>query len=219
MSSAAFHSWGSTLEILDGTFFSVIECSVIAISYTADELDITNHESLDSWRENVRGLKSCEILVEGNLIIASDSHGWVSSHGIMTLFDSGELAVWRLTFKNATPITFTAFVPEYTWNNDVEDKIHFSLRLRVSGEITESQLILDLWSEDFNYAPLDEGGFILAYEEQWDYFEGLSFVEQYLEEWSYEEFQIANLQWLEEWNYDVPPDEDFVLQYTEDWES
>lgn len=217
MPSAAFHAHGSILEVLDGTFFPVIEVSVLALGYTADELDISNHESLQAWREFVRGLKSCELLVEGNLIIASDSHGWSSTRGLMTLFDSGQLAVWRLIFPDASPLLFTAFVAEYTWSNDVEDAIRFSARLRVSGSVEEGQIIIDLWDENFNYAALDNGTFTLQYLEPWDYYNEEDWVLQYTEPWTYSLYQTAELKYTEPWEFNYPST--VQLEYLEEWES
>lgn len=214
MPSAATHAHGTTLEIFDGVFRPLIEMSVFAMSWAGDEIDTTNHDSLDAWREYILGLKNVEMLCEGNLIIASDSHGFTSSHGVGTLFDTGQIMPWRMIFKNAAqPITFTAFVREYTWEMDSEDKISCSLMLRVTGSIALLELVISLWQENFNYTM---GGVGKQYDETWDFHSG-NFTVGYTETWDYSNFQTATLNYTEPWDslgYIVGPS-----QYLETWES
>lgn len=214
MPSVAVHSHGSVLEVFDGIFFPLIEMSVFGMSWIGDEIDVTSHTSLDAWREYILGLKNVELLCEGNLIIASNSHGFTTGHSIGTLFDSGQIMPWRLTFKNAPqPLSFTAFVREYTWVLDAEDKASCSIALRVTGGIGLAELIFSLWQEDFNYIV---GGVGKQYDETWDFHSG-NFTVGYTEPWDYSDFQTATLSYTEPWDslgYSVGPS-----QYLETWES
>jgi predicted secreted protein len=231
MPSEAFHAHGSTLEIYDGTqFIPIIELSVIGMNFSADELDLTHHESLDAWREYARGLKSAEVLLEGNLIIDNASHGFDETYGLGFLFDAKTFAILRIRFREGDPLTFTALLPEYTWVNDVEDAIRFSGRFRVSGIVTEAELFVLLWSEDFNYAPFDFGEFVLQYTDTWDYDQGKTWILAYFDDWDYGQDKTWTLEYFDSWDYGTttetsryietwePPTYTSTSQYLETWE-
>lgn len=199
MPSQAFHAHGSTLEVYDGVnFIPIVELSVIGMNFSGDELDTTNHTSLNAWREYVRGLKTADVILEGNLIIGSSSHGFDETYGLGFLFDTDTLAVLRIRFREGAPLTFTALLPEYTWENDVEDAIRFSGRFKVSGIVTEAELFLLLWAENFNYAPFDFGEFVSQYNEIWDYDQGKSWISAYLESWDFSP-PPGTSQYIETW--------------------
>jgi len=92
MASAGLHAWGTILKVGDGqtgteAFTAVAEISSITSSLTADELDVTSHDSLDAWREFVRGLKSMELTLEGNYIPASPTQDMTVNTGMLWLYE------------------------------------------------------------------------------------------------------------------------------------
>jgi len=215
MGSEAFHAHGSTLEIYDGAvFIPIIELSLIGMNFTADELDTTNHMSLNAWREYVRGLKSAEILLEGNLIIGSNAHGFDETYGLGFLFDANSLAILRIRFREGDPLTFTAILPEYTWENDVEDAIRFSGRFRVSGIVTAAELYILLWTEEFDFELFESGTYTSAWFEPWDYDQGKNWILAYSDTWDYL-IPTGTLEYAEPWEYGPLTT---VSRYTETWE-
>jgi predicted secreted protein len=143
MASLGLHAWGTILKVGNGqtgteTFTAVAEISSITSSLTADELDVTSHDSLDAWREFVRGLKSMEITLEGNYIPASATHDMTINTGMLWLFDEGTQRNYQLVFPDPdnTQFEFKAITVEVTHTADVEDKLAFTSRLRVTGEPT-----------------------------------------------------------------------------------
>lgn len=141
MASAGLHAWGTLLKVGDGqtgteVFTTVAEISSITSSLTADELDVTSHDSLDAWREFVRGLKSMELTLEGNYIPASATQDMTVNTGMLWLFDEGTQRNYQLIFPDpdSTEFTFKAITVEVTHTADVEDKLSFTSRLRVTGE-------------------------------------------------------------------------------------
>jgi predicted secreted protein len=215
MGSQAFHAHGSTLEIYDGVnFIPIIELSVIGMNFTADEINTTSHMSLNAWREYVRGLKSAEVLLEGNLIIGSNAHGFNETYGLGYLFDTGTLSVLRIRFKDGDPLTFQAILPEYTWMNDVEDAIRFSGKFRVSGIVTEAELYVLLWAEEFDFELFESGAYVSAWFEPWDYDQGKTWVSQYIDTWEYI-FPTETLEYIDTWNYVSLTAQS---RYIEEWE-
>jgi len=145
MASAGLHAWGTILKVGDGqtgteAFTAVAEISSITSSLTADELDVTSHDSLDAWREFVRGLKSMELTLEGNYIPASPTQDMTVNTGMLWLFDEGTQRTYQLVFPDpdTTQFSFKAITVEVTHTADVEDKLSFTSRLRVTGEPTFS---------------------------------------------------------------------------------
>lgn len=140
MASAGIHAHGTLLKVGDGAgpevFTTVAEISSITSSLTADELDVTSHDSVDAWREFVQGLKSMEITLEGNYIPANATQNLTANTGMLWLFDAGTLRNYQLIFPDSgtTTFTFTAICVEVTHTADVEDKLMLSARLRITGE-------------------------------------------------------------------------------------
>lgn len=140
MASQGLHAWGTLLQVGDGAgsevFTTIAEISSISSSLTADEIDVSSHDSSDAWREFVRGLKSMEITLEGNYIPGNATQDFSTNTGMLWLFDQGTQRNYRLIFPDSANTTFgfTAITVEVTHTADVEDKLQFTSRLRITGE-------------------------------------------------------------------------------------
>lgn len=108
-----------------------------------DAPDVTHMESPGGWREFVAGLKDGgEVTLEGNFIPKNATQS--ASTGVLSEFTSSDItedtaAHWQLTFPDGSPETvweFDGIVTAFEPSMPVDDKMSFSLTIKVTGQPT-----------------------------------------------------------------------------------
>jgi predicted secreted protein len=118
-------------------FTTVAEITSLNPSLSSDELDVSNHDAANAWREFIQGLKSGEISFEANYLPGNATHDTTTTTGLLGLYDAGTVTGWSLLFPDsgATRWTFRGFVREFSVSGPVDDKLGFSCTLRITGSI------------------------------------------------------------------------------------
>jgi predicted secreted protein len=109
-------------------------------SQSADTIDLTSHDSADSYREFVAGLRDGgEISFDGNLI-TTDSTGQIAMH---TDFQAGSTKVWIIKFPawvtsshEYPQITGSGICTGFEVSFPDDDKISISGKIKVTGKPT-----------------------------------------------------------------------------------
>lgn len=98
----------------------------------ADEIDTTDFDSPNGYKESIPGLKDGgEVPYEGNL---KDSEAYST---LLDLFESQEVKSWKVEFTNGDTHTFSAWVKTCKeGESTVEGKRTFNGTLRVTGKPT-----------------------------------------------------------------------------------
>lgn len=144
MTSNAVFGYGAKLQMSDmaetATFTAVAEVeSLSGPSLSADEIDVTTHDSTDGYREFIQGLKDAgELTVEGNFIPTEDTHKESGDPSLLDAYNSGVLTDFKLVFPdtNATEWAFSAIVSGFEVDIPVDEKMTFSCTLKLSGKPT-----------------------------------------------------------------------------------
>jgi predicted secreted protein len=141
----AFRAQGTNLEVetaTPGVFLHIAELRNITPSFTADQLDASNHDTIGAWREWVGGMKTAQINLEGNFLPADPSHD--DQTGLWLFFEDGENRAWRLTSPElpggSTKVRylFSGVITEYSPNFNSAELASFTGRLMVTGQPTWS---------------------------------------------------------------------------------
>ena len=106
--------------------------SISGVELSADDVDVTAHDSADDYREFVQGLKDGgSVSIEGNFTHVA------SQIGLKTLFDSGDIVAMSIAFPDALATwTFNGYVNALSTDAPMEDKISFSASIKVTGKPT-----------------------------------------------------------------------------------
>lgn len=127
-----------------GTVFSVTVATVLTpiakltsitgVEVTADEIDVTAHDSSNGYREYVQGLRdSGSVSIEG--LFTSDA----SQIALKTLFDSGDSVAMKIDFPaSAGEWSFNGFVTGLSTDAPMDGAITFSATIKVTGKPTLS---------------------------------------------------------------------------------
>lgn len=125
-----------------GTAFSVTIDSVLTpvasltgitgLDLTADEVDVTAHDSADGYREYLQGLRDGgSVSLEGNFF--NDD----SQLALKDLFDAGSVVAMEIAFPNSLATwSFNGFVTGLSTDAPMDDKISFSATVKVTGKPT-----------------------------------------------------------------------------------
>lgn len=121
-------TWNSNL-VAEITNIGGVEISV-------DEVDVTNHDSVDNYKESIPTLIDAgEVSIEGNFI-PSDTNGQIA---LMNDCNSRTVRAFIITFPAATGTTWSgnAWVKRFkAADAPVDGKLEFSATLRITGKPT-----------------------------------------------------------------------------------
>jgi len=138
--SEAVHAFGTKLQVetTTDTYTDVAEITDISgPSVTADEIDVSSHDSPDTYREFVQGMKDGgEVTFEGHFIY---DHATLEDAGdILGYLDGGGVESWKIVFPDtgSTEWAFDGFVTAFETTGNFEDKATFSATIKVSGKPT-----------------------------------------------------------------------------------
>ena len=125
---------GTTLSCLHNNEQTLIGAlrSVSEIRAESEKVDVTALDAPGGFRTYAQGLKSMgEVTLEG--FHDNAQHG---QQKLRTLFDSGEQALFSVTFPDGLTLSFSAFVKSYGFSNvEVEGVVHFTAVLCLSGAV------------------------------------------------------------------------------------
>ena len=101
---------------------------------SAETIDMTSHDSSDTYREFIAGLRDGgELSFEGNFI-PSDSTGQIAMH---TDFQSGSTKTWSITFPSSLgSMAGNGIVTAFELSYPAEGKISISGTIKVTGKPT-----------------------------------------------------------------------------------
>ena len=144
MTTSAVFGYGAKLQISDmaetATFSDVAEIEGLSgPSLSADEIDVTTHDTTDGYREFIQGLKDAgELSVEANFIPTEDTHKESADASLLAAYNSGEKTDFKLVFPdaNSTEWAFSAIVTGFEVDIPVDEKMTFSCTLKLSGKPT-----------------------------------------------------------------------------------
>jgi len=133
---AGVFAHSTSLKVTIGAVLTEIASltSIGGLELSADDVDVTAHDSADGYREFVQGLRdSGSFTVEGNYT------GDTTHEALKTLFDSGDLVACEIVFPGTTgKWAFTAYVNGVSTDAPLDDKLGFSASFKVSGKPTLS---------------------------------------------------------------------------------
>jgi predicted secreted protein len=142
--SAATFGFNTKLQVGDGggteVFTTIAELTSISTNFSADDVEVTSHDSTDRWRDYLQGLKGLEITMEGNFLPTNDTHDITAGTGMMFLFDAGTKRNYKLIFPTPTPTTWTCagILTNVSHSAPMDAQLSFSATLRTCGEPTMS---------------------------------------------------------------------------------
>lgn len=141
LSNAVF-GFSTKLRVGDGqvseTFQDVAELTSITTNFSADDVDITNHDSTDRWRDYLQGLKGLEISMEGNFIPTNDTQDVTSDTGMLWLFDAGTKRNYQIVFPTSPTTTWACkgILTNVTHSAPHDAQLTFTATLVVCSEPT-----------------------------------------------------------------------------------
>ena len=127
-------------KFANGTVFSVTVSEVLTavasltniggVELSADDVDVTAHDSADDYREFLQGLKDGgSVSIEGNY-----THH-TSQIALKTLFDSGATVAMKIEFPSALATwTFNGYINGFSTDAPLDDKLTFSASIKVTGK-------------------------------------------------------------------------------------
>jgi len=130
MTTSAKAAFGIQLS-KDGTAIAEVT-NLTGPSRSGETIDVSNHDSPDTFREFVAGMRDGgEISMEGNFIPGDEGQA-----ALLTDYENGTLVEYVLTFPTAmgTTETFNALVTALDLTNPYDDKSAFSATLKISGK-------------------------------------------------------------------------------------
>ncbi|MBQ4639353.1 MAG: hypothetical protein IJB69_02420 [Clostridia bacterium] len=125
---------GTTLSCLHNEETVLIGAlrSVSEIRAEAEAVDVTPLDAKEGFRTYAQGVKTLgEVTLEG-----FHDKAQPGQEKLRSLFDSGDEALFCVTFPDATALSFRAFVKSYAFSNvEVEGVVHFTAVLRLCGPV------------------------------------------------------------------------------------
>ena len=136
----AFRAAGTQFKIGDGAdpevFTTVAELRQISWRNQADQLDASNHDTPDAYREYVGGMKSCEISLEGNYLPTDPTQDGTT--GLLAFFDDGQNHNMRCETPT-DPVfraSFSGVVTQYSPSLNHDQVATFTATVMSSGKPT-----------------------------------------------------------------------------------
>jgi predicted secreted protein len=108
--------------------------SITPPNFTRDTVDVTHTESNNGWREFIPGLKDAgETKIEGNYVFSSNTDDL-----ILAQFNTTTLTQCKIQYNgnSSQTATFSGIVTGYEKTAPVDDKMGFTLTVKVTGEVT-----------------------------------------------------------------------------------
>lgn len=125
-------AFGTQLKVTIGAVLTAIAnlTNINGVEITADEIDVTDHDSDDGYREYAQGLKDGgSVSIEGHFL--NDT----TQIALKTLLDSGTAVPCEINFPSAlAKWTFDAFVTSIGTEEPFDDKIAFKATLKITGK-------------------------------------------------------------------------------------
>ena len=138
--SEAVHAFGTKLQVETNTdtYTDVAQLTDISgPNVSVDEIDISSHDSDDTYREFVAGMRDGgEVSFEGNFL---NTHDTLEAAGdILDLLHGGNVESWKIVFPDDddTEWAFDGFVTAFETTGNFEDKATFTATIKVSGKPT-----------------------------------------------------------------------------------
>lgn len=138
--SNAIFGFNSQLKVGDGqpseAFTTIAELTSITTNFSADDVDITSHDSTDRWRDYLQGLKGLEISMEGNFLPTNDTQDITSGTGMLFLFDAGTKRNYQIVFPSSPTTTWSCngILTNVTHSAPHDAQLTFSATLLVCSE-------------------------------------------------------------------------------------
>lgn len=127
---------GTTLAYKEGTSTAVTIgklTSIGEISQTADEIDITTLDSTGAYREYLQGFKDAGTLEVAGYYAPGDT----SHQSFNTLYQSGTVVEWTITFPDSSTLKFNGFVSGVSYGPiEVDGVPGFGGTIRLTGPVT-----------------------------------------------------------------------------------
>ena len=126
-----FSGFGTTLN-WDGEDIAELT-SISGPDMSADVLDLTSHDSADSFREKIAGVRDGgQISIEGNFI-PGDTAGQIAA---VADFIAGSTKEVIITGPTAAAFTWTvdAFISAITFQHPYDDKLGFTATMTITGK-------------------------------------------------------------------------------------
>jgi len=128
MTTAALSAKGTTLKKATVAIAELMSISGPSISM--EPIDVTNHDSVDSFREYIAGLRDGgEISIEGNFL-----DGNAGQAALIADVTAGTSGSYSVNFPDGAKWEFTAFVTAFENQASFDDKIGFSATLKINGK-------------------------------------------------------------------------------------
>lgn len=108
--------------------------SIGGLDLSADDIDVTEHDSADDYREFIQGMKDGgAVSLEGNFVSVTELQK------LKTLFDSGDVVAMEIVFPDTLgKWAFNGYVNALSTDEPMDDKIGFSASVKVTGKPTLS---------------------------------------------------------------------------------
>jgi len=142
LSNATF-GYGTKFKVGDGgspteIFTTIAELQSITTAFSADDVDITNHDGDDRWREYLQGLKGVELSIEGNYLPNNSTHNGSAPLGMLHLFDIGTRNNYQIVFPTNPTLTwsFPAIITNVTHSAPHDAQLSFTGTMLITGEPT-----------------------------------------------------------------------------------
>lgn len=140
--SSAVNAHGTLLQIGDGespeVFTTIAECQAIAgPSLSLEMIDVTNHSSVDGWKERIGGLLDAgEVTFDINFVPTNATHGF--STGLIKSMVDRVKTNFKLVFPDGSSTTwsFTALVSKVSPKAPVNGQLTASVSLMITGKPT-----------------------------------------------------------------------------------
>jgi predicted secreted protein len=140
----AFKSQGTELsmETAPGVWLHLAELKNISPSFTASQLNASNHDTPSAWAENIGGSKSATIALSGNYLPADTSQD--DTVGLWAAFNDGENRGFRLTTPELpggdvrVRFLFSGVITEFSPNFNFDALAEFTSNIAISGAPTYS---------------------------------------------------------------------------------
>jgi len=136
----AWRSAGCDLEMetAPDEYLHVAELKNITPSFTAAQLDASNHDTPSAWAEAIGGRKSATIALSGNYLPADASQDGTT--GLWAAFNDGENRGYRLTTPELpggairVRFLFSGVLTEFSPNFNFDALAEFTSAIAVSGQ-------------------------------------------------------------------------------------
>jgi hypothetical protein len=113
--------------------------SISGPKLSAEQIDVTTHDSSGSYREFVQSFKdSGEVSL--NLVYDPSDTTQGNSTGLLSLFNSGAVTAFAISYPMTSPVkklTFSGIVTGYDWGNaEISSALEATVMIKVSGAVT-----------------------------------------------------------------------------------